>query len=457
MAHCCLYCKPCCELQRWIEQLHERTDRPASSYIIYGHADDDYRRQALEFGRESLLAYCVVVRFFRRQEWYRTREPVIHLRPANEGILQVHALRRRLGVEPWEPTPPEAGKFSVCRHCSRWSAFIQEPNAKRLWEVGETKHYIDPRDGECYCSYSKFPKHALVGRREAAGCDRREEREEEDEEEEEPEEEVAVEALDYDEDGMPILTANVRVENPMAPAPEIKTHDRRLLSQALTNMGSSKAITSCGGQPLRPIDMIGVWYRVKRGFYGLCSFCGNLVAVEQRKVTPWGLNCGNHDQLAITAPGGHNPLILNKEIVCAACGTGDDAFLALQVIRLFDERYNTFEVPLCKVHMGVLSRLGPTLTIGHQNATNMYPIALLDVFEPLRLHGLRQRARAPIPLIMLPKPEPLPVMPWQRLERLIDMGARMDQRLLIVYGMGEQRAYFTALDLRALDEAEQGH
>src|SRR5579872_5159364 len=45
-------------------------------YFVYGHPDDDYRRRALEFGRESLLAYCVVVRYFRRQEYYRSREPV---------------------------------------------------------------------------------------------------------------------------------------------------------------------------------------------------------------------------------------------------------------------------------------------------------------------------------------------------------------------------------------------
>ncbi len=304
------------------------------------------------------MAYCIVVRYFRRQEYYRTREPVWHRRPIEEAVRQVRALNERLSVHPWEPTPPGVGVAFFCRSCHRWSTRIQEVKMHRLWEVGECNHYVDPRNGESYCRSTKYDKAALMRRRDDAGCDRREEQpdapssdsdDEEDNNEEDDEEDPFL--LDWDDEGNPIITRD-QIRNPVVGATETRNpaaHERRYLSQALTMIGPMRTYGDpCGAHPLREVDMLGLWYRLKKNFYGLCVICGNLTVVEQRKLTPIGLNCGNHDEYVAPKPG--HPLILARPAVCAACGTDDDAFLAGHVIRVYDEEYHTMEVPLCKVH-----------------------------------------------------------------------------------------------------------
>lgn len=410
------------------------------------------------------------MRYFRRQEFYRTREPVWHFRPASEAIHQILALREKLGVHEWEATPPGAGLAFFCRNCHRWSNRSQEPHARRLLEVGECNHYIDPRNGECYCSYTKFDKAALLKRRDDAGCDRREEEEDEDSEEEEDEEEEPQDPflLDWDEQGNPVIRAD-NMENPIVPAAQKTSkgvHERRFLSQALTVMGPARPQSlPCGGEPLRELDMFGMWYRLKRNFYGLCVFCGNLTVVEQRKLTTFGLSCLNHDEALPPQP--HHPLQLARTHVCAACGTHDDAFLAGQIIRVYDEHYHTFEararisvfhsppgsqIPLCKVHMSALARLIPTTQIGYKGASNVYPVALVAVLEALKAYSDRQRG-APRS-VARPAPAPTRNTPWGRLERLVTASAAPPE-LVLVFMRGERE--LTAVDLALLTAAEQAH
>lgn len=231
----------------------------------------------------------------------------------------------------------------------------------RLWEVGECNHYVDPRDGESYCRSTKFDKAALIKRRDDAGCDRREEQpdtpstEDDDDDDDEgaddgEDDEEDPFLLDWDDEGNPIITRD-QIRNPVvgdAVTRKPAAHERRYLSQALTMIGPMRThAPPCGTHPLREVDMLGLWYRLKKNFYGLCVICGNLTVVEQRKLTPIGLNCGNHDEHVPAKP--KHPLILARPTVCAACGTDADAFLAGHVIRVYDEEYRTMEVPLCKV------------------------------------------------------------------------------------------------------------
>jgi hypothetical protein len=233
------------------------------------------------------------VRYFRRQEYYRL-ETAYHFRPADEAVRQFLALRRRLHLEDWEETPPAAGIAFVCRHCSRWATGVQLDG--RLLEVGESEHSLNLLDGDCYCPYAKFDKKGLIQSRNTAGCDERpdhasggahneaaedgEEEEgapEEEEEEEEEEAEANVEAdvaqVEFDAQGLPVLPANVQLANAAADVAtkRLATHDRRLLSQALTSLGPSRSTLtqSCGGQPLRAVDMVGLWYKA-RGFARPC-------------------------------------------------------------------------------------------------------------------------------------------------------------------------------------------
>jgi hypothetical protein len=403
---------------------------------VYGHPDDDYRRRALEFGRESLLAYCVVVRYFRRQEFYRSREPVWHRRPIEEAVRQVRALNERLGVQPWEATPPGAGVAFFCRSCHRWSTRVQEVRMQRLWEVGECNHYVDPRDGESYCKWTKFDKAALIKRRDDAGCDRREEQPDETSSDEEDDAGNVDNAddpflLDWDDEGNPIITGE-RTHNPVmdnAPHPTPATHERRFLSQALTMIGPMRVYAPpCGTNPLREVDMLGLWYRLKKSFYGLCVICGNLTMVDQRKLTPIGLVCGNHDE-HVPRPPAH-PLILDRPRVCAACGTDADAWMAGHVIRVYDEEYQMMEVPLCKVHLGALARVIPVSQIGFQRASNVYPVALAQVCVVLRAFTARQRPPRP----SVEAPAPLSVR--ERLKRVVEAGVA-PPALQILFMRGE--------------------
>lgn len=396
----------------------------------------------------------MVVRYFRRQEYYRSREPVWHRRPVDEAVRQLRALNERLLVHPWEPTPPGVGLCFFCRSCHRWSTRVQEMRMHRLWEVGECNHYVDPRSGESYCRCTKFDKAALMRRRDDAGCDRREEQPDETSSDEEDDDDDEAHAqggedeaflLDFDDEGNPILTGD-QVHNPVvaAAAPRAPaTHERRFLSQALTMIGPMRAYgPPCGATPLREVDMIGLWYRLKKSFYGLCVICGNLTVVEQHKLSAIGLVCGNHDEF-VRAPLPH-PLLLDRPRVCAACGTDPDAFMAGHVIRVYDEEYQTMEVPLCKVHLGALARVIPVSQIGFQRASNVYPVALAQVCEVLKVYTARQRAPRPEPAVLV-------LTPRERLKRVVDAGGA-SPALQILFMRGE--TMLSPVDHARLAEAE---
>lgn len=272
--------------------------------------------------------------------------------------------------------------------------------------MGESDHSLNLRDGDCYCPYAKFDKKGLLQSRARAGCDVRppthpkgEEDEEEEEEDDEDDEagEADVNQVEFDAQGLPVIPANIQLANAAAAdlaTKRLATHARRLLSQALTSLGPNRSTLtqSCGGQPLRAVDMVGLWYKVKHQFYGLCVHCANLTTVTQPKIGPLGLDCGRCDdkkrRLCIDpafAPPRH-PLILDHKVACAACRA---MYVTNMVVRVYDEAYHTYELPLCRIHLGAISKLGPVMTIGVRNAPMVYPLPLAETLDALAAYDVR--------------------------------------------------------------------
>ena len=131
---------------------------------------------------------------------------------------------------------------------------------------------------------------------------------------------------------------------------------------------------------------------MKHQFYGLCVYCANLTMVTQAKISPLGLDCGRCNegprkrlQLPPT-PTPRHPLVLDHKVPCAACR---HVYVTNTVVRVYDETYRTFEVPLCRVHLGAISKLGPVLTIGVRHAPMVYPLPLAETLEALAAYDVR--------------------------------------------------------------------
>jgi hypothetical protein len=131
---------------------------------------------------------------------------------------------------------------------------------------------------------------------------------------------------------------------------------------------------------------------VKHQFYGLCVYCANLTMVTQAKISPLGLDCGRCNEgprkrLHLSqAPPPRHPLVLDHKVACAACR---DVYVTNTVIRVYDETNHTFEVPLCRIHLGAISKLGPVLTIGVRHAPMVYPLPLAETLEALAAYDVR--------------------------------------------------------------------
>lgn len=377
-------------------------------YVVADHADDDYRRCALELGRASLETFVIVARFFRRQEFYRY-ENTIQCRPTSEAQRQLLALRDKLGVEPWEATPPRAGLAAYCRHCYRWATVVRLPGSASA--LGASEHYNQLLDGDVYCPLARKhldpepeneadelpPLTELLGE-EGGGGDDDDNVEAELEIVDEHEEDV-----DEDDDGDPEEEDGAEPRSRRRGQGEgPDTRDRRQLSQLLAPLMPSKTIVkTCADHPLVFVDLVGVWFRLlNRGFFGLCVYCGELTSVAPSRVTAAGLTCGNHSMVPASASSKgrgkkqalraevlvdvtwRHPLVLDEPVRCIACGH----HFTNVVVRVFDAHYKVWELPLCHVDRGLLTTaLAPQLSAGRDTGKNgFYPLALHDVLDVFR-------------------------------------------------------------------------
>lgn len=335
-------------------------------------------------------------------------------------------------------------------------------------DLGASDHMFDLRDGERYCVRSKRPKTQLLEQRNnanaamqaTAAADRRnasgsteadasggrdsdsDDGEDEDGEEEEEEEAAADEDddldLQFDAHGLPVLRAMppnpLAGEDEAAPGPRASAHQTqraiakrlrdnasRLLEQlgnAVLKCEEARAdVHTCSKTPLLSVDLVGVWFQRGAVTWGHCVYCGDLTTVEDGKITNLGLSCMNHAHaefphdhphtLAFTPPAvsalrlsEKHPQVLDQPVACAFCRR----YQTKEVVYVYDGAYRCFAVPLCKVDLGAVRGLAPTLQIGRQGGVAVEPMFLGDVVRDLIAQGnrraagnARQAARAPAP------------------------------------------------------------
>lgn len=399
------------EVKRWVHD-----------YYVYDQPDNKYRTRARLFGQQSLYAHIVVKTYFRLFTEYRTEQLVV--RPIGEALRIQTALRNRLNLLPSETSPADLGTSLYCRHCQafkrplknapfwieleydekRSAAFshaAQQANGRLLTvddfvhpsiEMGLSHHIFDLRTGQRYCGHSSSSPPDLSRKK----------------------------------------TERKKKKREFETKREKRREKRRWTSSVLGNLMG--AITgyyekgTCKTDPLIVTNLVGLWYRRGDLFHGHCVYCGDLTLVKNEKMTNYGLSCMNHPhaEFALDSPhhlafsalrmtqfgkagkssilcpqiragkflnrealqeelremGGvvRHPHLLDHRTTCALCGH----FQTQYVIRVFDEEYRLYEVPLCKVDLGLLRNQLPLLQLGRKHA---------NAVEPISLHILQQELR----------------------------------------------------------------
>lgn len=328
----------CAEVERWVYE-----------YFAYDPPDNKYKKETLRFGTTSLAAHLVVKHFFRLVTHYRQEQ--IFARPIDEGLRIMHRLRERLGLMPFEPSPPQLGISLYCPTCQR---FMTPPRPSPIWivcqndrvliaqqlavvqaaldrrlkkagvlprpvllqelvvppvAVGESGHLIDLRTFKAYCKRSRPPKQRLAEQKRAAKAELEEIRDR------------LIEApmLGVNVDQLPrLLGAEALVNTTEAETHVIHLHDvkalvartlrqrtavatnrtlrRRtdLLLDTVTAPISTWSSRDHATEPLISVDLVGLWYLRRDQIYGHCVVCGVLTTVEEEKITNHGLSCMNH-------------------------------------------------------------------------------------------------------------------------------------------------------------------
>lgn len=529
---------------RWLQALGmSRTGcqvvrRWVYDYVVLHTADDRYQQRSFALGCASLDDFVLVKAYFHLYEQYQAMagQRVI-FRPVAEAQRQLTLLRDTLAIEPFEPTPPELGVALLCTSCWRWATAIQEapshvvpdfdivlaadlvrrrrpipkkeerrcarlrqiqtdeaarlgrptalpPGALPLVEVGESSHFLDLRDGACYCERGKPEKTALANQRRATTLTQTDvpdahgarqaarsvvsspspppprlsqsiESEDEDDDDEEggedssSDEEIELDLAPVSEDDDVMDLADARSimqiarivtrddaagattpgsaketaagkkkkkKRSDAPPPLsrfVGAHERHMIM--LPDAHLTQGARGCANEPLLAVDMVGIWYRVAGAYYGLCCYCGNLTRVAAEKMTSRGLSCMNHVHMELGERHPHitgfapahpdrmarHGMLLRRPVRCAAC---PGLYTTTTVVRVFDAVYRVYELPLCRVHIGVISRLAPLLAAGRRESGRaIAPIPLIDVLVAIgnsRAHVKRrekQRSAAATP------------------------------------------------------------
>lgn len=94
-------------------------------YSRYDIPDNSLKKVIMEFHARSPKDYMILKTVLRLIEYYKN-EQVFHL-PICYAKKQIFALRRLLGVEDWEPTPPLLGCSYQCTGCHKFANAVIEP------------------------------------------------------------------------------------------------------------------------------------------------------------------------------------------------------------------------------------------------------------------------------------------------------------------------------------------
>jgi hypothetical protein len=410
---------------RWLKLLpltdaeRERIKRWVFGYYVYDLPDDQYRMHSYELGRTSLVAYFVVFYYFRFVAEFRTAQtaPFILL-SAETACRQLGILRDHYAQLPFEATLPELGLGLYCERCEKWATPLQESpiwithaydhadieahnhalelgtgrrqllaeEIRRPWRLHDHRFRIDPLDGERYC----------VGR-----------------------------------DKMHRQPQDDAGGGDAGAGKKARGGDNPLVSLALTPIWDIFEVTKkadCDSAPLSAVDLVGVWFHdAQHRLVGLCNYCAAMTEVKDQKITNGGLSCMNHPHEDFPADHpqtiafaqryedttvayrhgadadplhdlfqrqlARHPHVLDHIIPCAFCGERK-RYKTRAVIRVFDNAFRLYEVPLCKVELGVLRLQLPTLKLGQRNALGIEPIWLETLVDELdRAFGQQMRQR----------------------------------------------------------------
>jgi len=139
----------------------------------------------------------------------------------------------------------------------------------------------------------------------------------------------------------------------------------------------------CGRNPLRPVDLIGVYKRVDKLLYSLCVYCGALCEAITANMTNNGLSCGEHALVheypkshplwrQIKYPAetesalGHSKGASKHHIPrpCFQCGHYD--LKGTTTLPVFDVNYRLGEITLCRFHISLVRPVLPRKMLGEQ-------------------------------------------------------------------------------------------
>jgi hypothetical protein len=94
-------------------------------YNTYDVPDNSFKALIMDFQIENMKDYMILKTVLKLIEYYKN-EQLFHL-PLYYAKKQIYALRRLLGVQDWEPTPPLLGFSYQCPGCHKFANAIIEP------------------------------------------------------------------------------------------------------------------------------------------------------------------------------------------------------------------------------------------------------------------------------------------------------------------------------------------
>ncbi len=225
---------------------------------------------------------------------------------------------------------------------------------------------------------------------------------------------------------------------------ELRKETTRMLLRTMAPLLKPRPRMVCRSDPMLTVDMVGIWFARGDGdLYGLCVYCGDLTTVRNEKIMSRGLSCMNHPhagafpldhhqtlatlpllppQRTVAAAAARAPMsalqtqraqlqmakqaspvmdlrerlmerhphVLDGVVHCMYC----NQYLTRSVIRLVDVLFQTVEMALCDVCLGVLRSFGSTQAIGHRGAHAMAPMDMGIVLRELgKAAGTRRQRR----------------------------------------------------------------
>jgi hypothetical protein len=94
-------------------------------YNTYDIPDNSLKKVIKEFHTQNSTDYMILKTVIKVVEYFK-QEQIFHL-PISYAKKQIYALRKLLGVEDWEPTPPLLGFAYQCPGCHKFANTIIEP------------------------------------------------------------------------------------------------------------------------------------------------------------------------------------------------------------------------------------------------------------------------------------------------------------------------------------------